>query len=436
MIKVKLPFGLGRNRVKKPVNYNRDGENIFSGQDALNVLADWAADRAGGVKKGKDFLEIGTDVYSKTLLIREWPIQIKPEWIKPTLKGILKNTVLPEGVSLRIILHYQPANIKWDGGTKRRIRRLEKSVESAREIPGEKPDPGEVKALESIEDMREKTGEGFSLADVWCLISLFAESEDDLFYTVKNIVEALSNSNMSAVRLPYEQTRGFLQGWIAGGIDKEFYIKYPGRLVDEESASYLMPFTHGSLSDGRGIYMGHRVDEEDRSICFIDLEGGDSEGNKNFIILGASGEGKSTFLKALVDSLLLEGYLVFVFDVDGEYWPICQEVGGLWIDHTMASGKYIDPFKIAPALNENHPDHEVARMIKNENNLRLDRVLDGVMRLASLLAGGLTPAEANAADRALSEVWEEIEVNRENSSSWDNCRKASIHKWYKTVKGL
>jgi len=430
-----LGFGKGKGKASA-----RDtGNNAFQVQEAQNVLADWAADRAGGVRKGKGYLEIGAELCCKTLLVREWPASMKPAWINPILKGVLKNKQLPEGVCVRVSLHYDPAAIKWDSGTKRRIRRLQKSVESAEKTPGETPDPGEVKALQSIADMQEKTlYDNSSLADVWCLLTVFSENEDDLYFSVKRIEEVLGGMSFSVTHLPYEQTRGFLQGWIAGGMDKEFYQAYPGRLVDEDAAAVLMPFTHGSLSDGgAGIYFGHRIDEENNSICFIDLaEGGDPEGNKNIVVLGSSGQGKSTFLKALVNSLLLEGYLVIVFDVDGEYRAICDYVGGLWIDHTMASGKYVDSFKIPPPLNENHPDPEIARMIKNENSQRLENVLNGVMRLASLLAGGLSPIELNAADRALTELWERIGVKRDNPSTWDKCREYTIHHWYETLKGL
>jgi len=412
-------------------------ESAFESLEAANVLADWAADRAGGVKKGRDYLEVGAQVYAETLLVRGWPDSISPEWIKPLLREALqKGESLPEGVSVRVALHYHPATIKWDNSTKRRIRRLERSVKSATEIPGEVPDPGEEKALKSIGALRDKTNNGSTVADAWCLITVFAEDEDELYFTVKKMEEVMGRANFSATRLPYEQTMGFLQGWAAGAPDDEFLKKYPGRLVDEDSAAALMPFTHGSLSDGRGIYVGHRVEKTDSSSCFIDLVEQDPEGNKNFIVAGASGEGKSTFLKALCDSLLLEGYLVIVFDVDGEYWDICESVGGIWIDHTLASGKYVEPFMIPPPLDENHPDPKVARMIKNENELRLEHVLNGVMRLASLLAGGLSPSEANAADRAITALWEKAEVDRDDPNTWDNCRKYSIHDWYKTLKEL
>lgn len=434
-----LVFGKGKEKGKGKASA-RDTDNVCQSQEVKNILADWAADRAGGVRKGKSYLEIGAELYSKTLLVREWPDSMKPAWINPILKGVLKNKLLPEGVCVRVSLHYVPAAIKWDSGTKRRIRRLQKSVESAEKTPGETPDPGEVKALQSIANMQEKTlYDNSSLADVWCLLTVFSENGDDLYFSVKRIEEVLGGMNFSVTHLPYEQTRGFLQGWIAGGMDKEFYEAYPGRLVDEDAAAVLMPFTHGSLSDGASgsTYMGHRIEEENNSICFIDLaEGGDPEGNKNMVVLGSSGQGKSTFLKALVNSLLLEGYLVIVFDVDGEYKAICDYVGGLWIDHTMASGRYVDPFKIPLPLNENHPDPETARMIKHENSQRLENVLNGVMRLASLLAGGLSPFELNAADRALTELWERIGVKRDDPYTWDKCREYTIHHWYETLKGL
>lgn len=436
----KIPWR-NRARDKKHETKKAAGARTQTDVQGANLIADWAADRSGGIRKSRDYLEVGAEVYCKTLLVRGWPSSIRPaEWIKPILREALvkreQSLLLPEGVSIRITLHYHPAVIKWDNATKRRIRRLERSVETAREMPGEAPDPQEVKALESIERLRESTlYDGSSVADVWCYISVFTEDTDTLYYSVKRIEEILRRLNISSARLPYEQTNAFLQNWAACAPDGEFIKKYPGRLVDEDTAAALMPFTHGSMSDGRGTYMGHRAAEEtDRSSCFIDLIERDPEGNKNFIVAGASGEGKSTYLKALCDSLLLEGYLVIVFDVDGEYFNMCNNAGGMWIDHTLASGKYVDPFMIPPPLDENHPDPDVARMIRKENANRLEYVLNGVMRLASLLAGGLSPLEANAADMAIAELWDWANVDRDDPATWDRCRNLSIHHWYKNLK--
>jgi hypothetical protein len=70
------------SRKKEVKTVEKNDDSAFRTHEAQNALADWAADRAGGVKKGKDFLEIGAELYSRTLLVRGWPSSIKPDWAR------------------------------------------------------------------------------------------------------------------------------------------------------------------------------------------------------------------------------------------------------------------------------------------------------------------------------------------------------------------
>jgi hypothetical protein len=387
---------------------------------AAGGLADWLAERAGGLERKRTCLVVGGEVWRRTYLVHGWPSAVSPEWLRP-----LVAEPLPEGCSLRVALRYEPAEIDWNWATNMRVRRLERSVQSAAES-GSPPSPEEVRALESIRALQRKTlYEGAGVFDVWCLLSVSAPSPEALETACSRLEKVCRNLRLAVSRLPYEQTEAFKAGWIAGLPDGEFFRRHPGRLADEDSAAALYPFTYGTLDDGTGICVGRRAaGAGDGSFAFLDLER-DPEGNKNFVVLGASGEGKSTFMKALLTSLLLEGYQCFVFDVDGEYRPLCEFAGGLWIDHTMASGRYVDPLRVPPPLGD-----------PGEDAARLDHMLNAVMRAASLLAGGLSPAEANAADRALTRLWEAAGVDREDQATWPRLNVFTIHRWHAELKAL
>lgn len=387
---------------------------------SINKLADWLAERAGGLERKRTYLVVGDEVYHRTYLVHGWPSAVSPEWVLPIVRE-----PLPEGCSLRIALHFRPAEVNWNWATNMRVRRLERSVQGAAES-GSVASPEEVKALESIRALQEKTlYHGAGVFDVWCTITVSATSLEALEVASSRLEKCCRSARLAISKVPYEQTDAFRAGWVAGVPGGEFFKRHPGRLADEDSAAALYPLVYGTLDDGTGIYIGNRAaDAGDGSFCFLDLER-DPEGNKNFVVLGASGEGKSTFMKSLLASLLLEGYQAFVFDVDGEYRRLCDFIGGLWVDHTLASGRYVDPLRVPPPLGD-----------PNEDAARLDGVLNAVMRTASLLAGGLSPAEANAADRALVRLWDEAGVDREDQTTWGRLNEKRIHEWYGGLKIL
>jgi hypothetical protein len=48
--------------------------------------------------------------------------------------------------------------------------------------------------------------------------------------------------------------------------------------------------------------------------------------------VGQSGRGKSTFLKAFVDGAVPMGHRVVIVDLENEFGPLCQDLGGVFVD--------------------------------------------------------------------------------------------------------
>ncbi|MDO7785814.1 VirB4 family type IV secretion system protein [Desulforamulus aquiferis] len=378
---------------------------IIDGQ----CLADWVTATAGTIDKSPGHLAVGNETWVTTMLVRTWPYNIK------RATGLLQalshiKFKKPKGISVRTTLRIIPANFKLGTMGKMKIRRLEKSVKTA-----EFPRPDEVKALRAFKYLAEQSSYArVSVLDLWCFITVSATSEELLESAVNEVEKTLTDIKMSATKLPHEQTQAFLETWSAGTYKPDFYKAWPGRLIDEEALSVLNPFLDGSLTEERGLYMGNRV--SDQSFVHIVLKRGDL--NKNFIVLGESGGGKSTFLKALVVTLLLEGYKVYVLDVDGEYEKLCKKIGGVWVDHNPGSGKYFDPLKIPRPFGK--PEEDAGRLMEVSSKLQ---------RTISLLAGGISPEERNVIDRALVATWKDSEIDPDDQSTWDD-KKCNMHQWY------
>ena len=97
-----------------------------------------------------------------------------------------------------------------------------------------------------------------------------------------------------------------------GGGGNSFFERYPGRVIDIDALCSFYPFHGGTISDGKGCYIGHRV--EDCTAVYKNFTG--SPDNQTMIVVGSSDKGKSSFIKGLIINLLMEGFRLFVFDVD------------------------------------------------------------------------------------------------------------------------
>lgn len=196
----------------------------------------------------------------------------------------------------------------------------------------------------------------------------------------------------------------------------EFFVKHHyGRVTTDSQAARTYPMTRGSFSDGQGLYFGRRT--EDGGFCFINLCDPNDPRAQNVTVFGKTGEGKSYFLKALVVSLLEEGVHVFVFDLDGEWYDLCVEVGGVYIDHTNDEGRYFEPLAILPAIPER--DQDCVRYNRN----RLQMAIDNGIRTFSLLAEGLTSEEVYEAGEAIRRVMKNAGIDRDDPDTWDGPLK-------------
>ncbi|WP_027416057.1 VirB4 family type IV secretion system protein [Aneurinibacillus terranovensis] len=379
-------------------------------------------ERIKSIKKNKTHLQINDQTFTKTILVTQFPSQVEPGF----LSFLTHIRALHPDVYIRRVYTYQPGTFKWNFWKRWKLNRLHSNIQEAEKTP-EGPRESEVRAYRALKSLQSQDGN--PVADLWLYITVSAPTEDALERTVKDIRKALKNRQLKTDELKAEQTPAFLHSSAFAPTRSEFLKRHKGRLTDMESAASTMPFTSGSLSDETGMYAGHRVSDD--SIVYFDMDNPHYEGDLNIIVLGKTGEGKSNLMKAYTMGLLLEGYRAFVFDVDGEWKAMCQYVGGLWIDQTMSSGRYNDPFRIPKKLEGEDPE------ILEANHARLSEVMSAVLGSVTLLAGeGITSEMINAADRAMTKVWKECGIDPDRPETWDTdeAKKASIHLWYSFLK--
>lgn len=371
--------------------------------------------------------------YVRVLMIKDYPPMLLAGYL-----DMLDEMVQQEGATLRKTIRYASSDAKWNWSMKNKLRRLERNIEAAQQSD----DPerkAETAARDTILALRDAAyREDRTLVDVHTFLTISAPKRYQLdaaekvlrlwFEDIEGGLDGLEREQLEAMRqtspLEHPDTPG-----------SQFFNKHHyGRVTTDAVAARTYLLTRGNLSDQVGPYFGRRT--EDGDFVYINLCDPNDPRAQNMTVLGKTGQGKSFFMKALVVSLLEEGVHVFVFDLDGEWRDLCDEVGGVYIDHTAGTGRYFEPLTIMPALPEIDED------CVQYNRSRYQLAIDAGIRTFSLLSKhGMTDGETFEAGEAIKRVMEQAGVDEAHMESWDTPFQApysenrpTIHRVFREIE--
>ncbi|MEK8210565.1 DUF87 domain-containing protein [Paenibacillus sp. FSL L8-0696] len=368
-----------------------------------------------------------TGHFVRVVMIESYPLEIVAGYLDQ-----LDELVTKEGATLRKTIRYIKSDVKWNWAMKNKYKRLEKSVsEMTITDPGRQ---SEIDARDALVSLQESIQQGKSkLVEVSTFLTISAETTYQLDAAESNMRDWIDDLDGRLDNLFSEQLEALIQTSPVSDKESpsgEFFNKHHyGRVITDSVAARTYLFTSGSFSDGQGLYFGRRT--EDGGFCFINLCDPNDPRAQNLMVLGKTGQGKSYFLKALVVSLLEEGVHVFVFDLDGEWRDLCEEVGGVYIDHTADVGRYFEPLAIMPSIPE--IDEECVRY----NRSRYQRAIDTGIRTCSMLADGLTKTELFEAGEAVRRVFQNAGIEKNKQETWDgpySGERPTIHAFFRDVQ--
>ena len=376
----------------------------------------------------KENLEIN-NMYVKTFLITDFPEHAIPGMLYVITHGDHTGP----GIIINYSLHFRPATLRFDWKMKAKLRRLKRSIESKQ--TGDVADVArdeEVKSLNSLLYLRDASSGRY--ADVWLSVTISSDNDTLFKKSTEEFVNRMEFKDYKIHELNSEQHRALDLAWIGGGANSLFE-RYHGRVLDMDAISALYPFLDGSISDGHGAYIGHRV--KDATAVHKDYTYGPD--NQNTIVVGSSDEGKSTWIKGIIISLLLERFKVYVFDVDGEYYNLCRAVGGTWVDYTMGTGKYVDPTYIEkPILDEvdiDSLDEDSLIRARESDKARYNEAFSNTRAILSLLSENFTVKKKNAFGKAITEMWKKAGIIKADPTTWNNTNgEIGLHHLYKIIK--
>jgi len=208
-------------------------------------------------------------------------------------------------------------------------------------------------------------------------VSIPAASLEELDLITKKVESILGAALLLSKKATLRMNVGFIATTPSFTDNLQVY-----RNMDTTSIATTFPFTSSDLTANEGVMFG--VNEHNGSLVIFDrfkME------NANMVVFAKSGGGKSYMVKLEALRSLMLGTEIIIVDPENEYKPLCEAIGGEFIDFSFNSNNKINPFDLSQVYEEG----------SNELGLKILN-LHGLFKT---MMGELTPTEEAILDRAL-----------------------------------
>ncbi len=161
------------------------------------------------------------------------------------------------------------------------------------------------------------------------------------------------------------------------------------------------PFISNDLIDNTGILYG--INLHSWSLVIFDRFSKRLP-NANSLILATSGAGKSFAVKLEILRYLLLWVDVIVIDPENEYKPLCEKVWGTYVNISVSSQQYINPFDLPPKIED--IDYQKGDLLRGQ--------IMNLISLIAVLVWWILPEEEALLDSALQTTYELKEITMQD----------------------
>ncbi|WP_079707720.1 VirB4 family type IV secretion system protein [Paraliobacillus ryukyuensis] len=286
--------------------------------------------------------------YIKPYVILSYPKEPTGNWLSP-LKRLKGNIVITQ--------HLEPANgevlnkhyndtIKNKEAERLRTLDYEQEQRLKREIDTAK------KQLEQALD------EKSAFLYLYTYVLLQATSEAELMSLEESLNRVLIKTNMKGI-MPFRRIDEAYFSTFPIGLN--ILKEYTYAMTNTVSASSFFPFDDNEICDLTPTATIEGTNKETNSWIAIDYKDRQRTLNRNKIVLGTSGGGKSTYLKSNVFRKIAEGEdNIYIIDPEDEYSKDVKKFGGTVIDLSSSSPIRMNPFEIrSQALESEEEDGDI-----------------------------------------------------------------------------
>jgi len=317
-------------------------------------------------------IKIGSTYY-RTLFVSGYPRFVGANWLSP---------VINFDHSLDIGMFYYPVKSKGVlDDLRKKMTELEATVLSNNQ-KGRLQDPAVIAALEDAKALQDQLVKGIEKFFQFSFyITIPADSLEELEHITTKLESTLGSLLLISKTATLQMEEAF-QSTIPSAMDKLIVT----RNMDTTSLATTFPFTSSNLTSDDGILYG--INRHNGSLVIFDRF---SLENANTVVFAKSGSGKSYLVKLEALRTMIFGAEIMIIDVEEEYRPLCDIVGGDYISFSSNSPSKINPFDLSGIA------------VEGENEL--GQKLLSLHTLFKLMLGDLSPTEEAILDRALIETY-------------------------------
>jgi len=315
-------------------------------------------------------------LYCRTFFVFTYPRYLEANWLSP---------IISYDITMDMAMFIHPLESK-DVMTdlKKQIGKLESTrmIEQDKGLPR---DPELDTALGDIDALRDVLQRGeVRLFQFGLYFTIYAKTPEELETISKQLESTLGGMLIYTKQSLMQMEQGFNSTLPLANDDLSVL-----RNLDTGSLSSTFPFTSTELTSDTGVLYG--VNRHNNSLVIFDrfnLE------NANSVVFAKSGSGKSYAVKLETLRYLMFGTDIIIIDPENEYKPLCESVGGSYLQISLNSDHRINPFDLPHSLSEESSGEDVLRS-----------TISSLHGLINLMVGDLTPEEDALIDKALYEAY-------------------------------
>ncbi|MCM3603121.1 conjugal transfer protein [Robertmurraya korlensis] len=272
--------------------------------------------------------------YIKPYVILSYPSEPTGNWLSP-LKRLKGNITITQ--------HLEPANGEilnrhYNETVKNKEAELLKTLDHMRREQIKRELSTAKKQLEQSLD------EKSAFIYLYTYILLQAHSEAELKSLEESLNRVLIKINLKGIT-PYRRIDDAYFSSFPIGLNE--LKEYTYAMTNTVSASSFFPFDDNEICDLTPTSTIEGINKETNSWIAIDYKDRGRTLNRNKIVLGTSGGGKSTYLKSNIFRKIAEGEdNIYIIDPEDEYSEDVLKFGGTVIDLSSASATRMNSYEI------------------------------------------------------------------------------------------
>jgi hypothetical protein len=358
------------------------------------------------IAPGGAFFKVDHFLFSGSEFGRIWYVVDYPA----TLSPLYWRDLMDYPANVRLAMHITPLDPRLIHQPLRHEYTQLQAGMLARRQRGQIPDFAEAATADEVAEMLEAIEvrrEPFY--NLTLLYMLMAGSRDELERHSQIVEDLFRDAGLKAFRASALQEPG-LHSVLPYG--KPFVHK--PRNMNAQALAGMFPFDGRSYTDVRGIWYG--ISRANNTVVVVDDF---AQENYNMLVLGIQGAGKSMLLKWKLEQALVQGVRCFVVDLEGEFQPLCEDLGGTYMDMALTSPAKMNVLDVDCTSRDTMQDS-----------------YSDFMGWLSVACAGLAQAEFNAAERGYVEALKRAGIGRDDPAASRAQTPPTLSEWYAIVKQI